>query len=197
MVYSKGMANTLTKPSKTSANKTEFSALVHRLVKERQRVEGLLREVDEALRKVWAVQKKSRTKTGPGVGGGSPRPSPLDQIRDVIRATADLRVTNGNLSAHHVAKLYGLSLSQLADWLGRSRQSLAKTPDADSIQNELGYFERVARLRLVTENDEEFRKWLRMPNDTLGNRAPLELLAAKQWQILADKVDDMLTGAPT
>jgi transposase len=44
-----------------------------------------------------------------------------------------------------VAKLFGVSLSQLARWVGRTRQALTKTPDAASLQPALGYFERVAR----------------------------------------------------
>ena len=60
-----------------------------------------------------------------------------------------------------MAKLYGVSLSQLAKWLGRSRQTLTKTPHADSLQGDLSYFERIARLHLVLGNS-NFRKWLRL-----------------------------------
>jgi hypothetical protein len=61
------------------------------------------------------------------------RPSPLDQVKGITTATADLREGNGNLSAVRVAKLYGVSLSQLAGWLGRTKQAVSKTPDADSV----------------------------------------------------------------
>ena len=96
-----------------------------------------------------------------------------------------------------VAKLYNVSLSQLAEWLGRTKQAMSKTPDADSLQDALGYFERVARLRLITKDDGEFRKWLRTPHELLDNARPLELMAKGEWQAMADYVDDMLTGAPT
>lgn len=95
-----------------------------------------------------------------------------------------------------MAKLYGVSLSQLAKWLGRSRQTLTKTPHADSLQGDLSYFERIARLHLVLGNS-NFRKWLRLPNPQLANEKPLTWIARKRWQPLADLVDDMLTGAPT
>jgi hypothetical protein len=52
-------------------------------------------------------------------------------------------------------------------------------------------------LRTMTENDAEFRKWPRTPNPTIGKRKPMELIKSGQWQALADKVDDMLTGAST
>jgi len=57
-----------------------------------------------------------------------------------------LRVANGNLSAVLVAEAFGLSINELAGSLGRSRQALGKTPDADSIQNQLAFFERVGAI---------------------------------------------------
>jgi len=124
-----------------------------------------------------------------------PRPGPLDRVREVVEATGDLRVANGNLSATAVAAAFGISLNQLAGWLGRTRQALNKTPDADSVQHELAFFESVARLRAVVPKD-GFQKWLRMPNPELDDKTPLDLLASGERQVLADLVDDMLTGAP-
>ena len=125
------------------------------------------------------------------------RTSPLDQFKKVLEASNELRGANGKLSAESIAMLYGISLSQLAAWLGRSRQALTKTPDAESLQDELEYFERIARLRIALADDGEFRKWLRMANPQLGGRQPLALIVLKQWQTVADLVDDMLTGQPT
>jgi hypothetical protein len=96
-----------------------------------------------------------------------------------------------------VARVFGVSVSQLAGRLGRTKQALSKTPDADSLQDELGYFERVTRLRMITNGDADFRKRLRAPHEILDNAPPLELLASRQWQALADYVEDILTGAPT
>ena len=124
-----------------------------------------------------------------------PRSSPLDRVKEVLQSTEDLRVANGNLSAASIATAFGVSLSQLADWLGRTRQALNKTPDADSLQNQLSFFERVARLRTVIPSD-GFQKWLRIPNPELDDKTPLDLLAIAERQIVADLVDDMLTGAP-
>jgi hypothetical protein len=125
------------------------------------------------------------------------RKSPLDKVKAVTETTADLREANGNLSARRVAKVFGVSLSQLAGWLGRTKQAVSKTPDADSLQEALGHFERVARLRLITKNDPEFRKWLRTRHELLDNASPLELMAKGQWQVAADYVEDAITGAPT
>ncbi len=43
----------------------------------------------------------------------------------------------------------------------------------------------------------ELAKWLEMPNPNLANRAPLDLVRAQKWLVLADFADDMLTGSPT
>ena len=104
-------------------------------------------------------------------------------------------MANGNLSAVLVAEAFGLSINELAGSLGRSRQALGKTPAADSIQNQLAFFERVARLRALVPAP-DFQKWLRIPNPDLDGKSPLDLLADKEGQVAADLVDDMLTGAP-
>src|SRR4030095_11584743 len=103
-----------------------------------------------------------------------PRNSPLDQLENVLVATRDLRVANGNISAQRIANLCGVSLSELSNWLGRSRQAVNKTPDADALQPMLAFFERVARLRLRV-SDDDFRKWLRVPNELLEGKRPIEL----------------------
>lgn len=172
-----------------------MASLLAQLSEEKNRLEQLLLRVDEVLRSATVAGRGSRKAVALDVA--PPRKSPLDKVKAVVDATADLREANGNLSAARIAKVFGVSLSQLAGCLGRSKQAVSKTPDADSLQEALGYLERVARLRLVAGSDAEFRKWLRMPNDTLGNRTPLDLLAAGQWQAMADKVDDILTGMPT
>lgn len=111
-----------------------------------------------------------------------------EDIRTVPRLVESLAV--------EIARVFGLSLNALAQILGRSRQALTKTPDADSLQDELSYFERIARLRTVLSDDSEFRKWLRMPHADLNGETPLRWIERKRWQALADLVDDMLTGAP-
>lgn len=185
-----GMANTMVKAVNGGA---ELAALRGRLVEEQRRLARLLQQVEEVLRKAAAPPKAA---LGGNRQSAPPRSSPLDQVKGVRTATADLRVANGNLSADRVAKLFGVSLSQLAGWLGRSRQALTKTPDADSLQNELAFFEHVARMRVAVP-DAEFRKWLRTPNELLSNRSPLDLMAKGQWQLMSDYVDDALTGATT
>ena len=162
---------------------SDISALVDELLQAKHQIERLLQHAQNALR------------AAPAKGVRQPRPSALDHLKEVMAVTEDLRTASGNLAADRLAKVYGVSLSQLADWLGRSRQAVAKTPDADSLQQPLAFFGRIARLRAVVSPD-GFRKWLRMPNESLDGKQPLELLPSADRQVLADLVDDMLTGSP-
>jgi len=126
----------------------------------------------------------------------NPRRSLLDSVRAVMESSADLREESGRLSAKRVADVFGLKQKELAEWAGISAARLNRTPDAEYLQPMLGFFERIARLRIVLKDDATFRKWLRTSLSDLGSRSPLELLKEKQWQVLADYVDDILTGAP-
>ena len=93
-----------------------------------------------------------------------------------------------------VAGAFGVSVAKLAKMVGRSRQTVAKTPDSVALQAALRQFERVARLRAVLPED-DFLKWLRMPNEQLGGSSPLEYIEEGRAEAVGDLVADMLTGA--
>lgn len=173
----------------------ELMSLLHQLSEEKTQIERLLGRVEDLLRSTHFSGKASRSEfVAPFVPHA--HKSPLDHMKAVMESTSDLREENGNLSATRVAKVFGVSLGELAKWLGRTKQALSKTPDADSLQESLGYFERVARLRMITDGDPNFRKWLRTSHELLDNAPPLELLEKREWQALADYVEDILTGNP-
>jgi hypothetical protein len=44
---------------------------------------------------------------------------------------------------------------------------------------------------------EGLKEWLESPNPRLGNSVPIALLKAGKWKLIADLIDDMLTGSPT
>jgi hypothetical protein len=114
----------------------------------------------------------------------------------MLPATADLREANGNLSAKRIAEAFDVKLTQLADWLGRSKQALSKTPDADSLQRLLGPFEQIAAVRTALGDTVAFRKWLRSPHRVLQNKAPLDWIARGRVRAVAEFAEDMLTGNP-
>jgi len=189
------MSNAKTLPGGVAVG--ELASLLTQLDEKKSQVERLLARVEEVLRGASILDQTGRVAGAAGPCVVPARRSPLDQVRAVMQSTADLREANGNLSAMRVAKAYGVSLSQLAGWLGRTKSGVSKTPDADSLQDALAYFERVARLRMAMRSDGEFQRWLRTPHELLDNKSPLELMAKGKRQALADYVDDMLTGAPT
>ena len=133
--------------------------------------------------------------TPPKTPSRAPGASPLDQIESVLAATRDLRTRMGNLSASRIADLFGVSLSELAKWIGRSRQALNKTPDADAVQAALIPFEHIARLRLKLSAS-DLRKWLRMPNSQLDGDSPLDAIRAGESHVIGELVEDMLLGNP-
>jgi Antitoxin Xre/MbcA/ParS C-terminal toxin-binding domain len=126
-----------------------------------------------------------------------PRQSAFDKIAAVVDAGGNLRTASGRLSAEPIAKLFGISKSELARLVDRSPQALWKTPDAEALQNQLGYFEKIARLRLVLRDETRFRRWLRTANPSLSGKTPLDVIREKKWQIVADLVDDILAGTPS
>src|SRR6266446_10059467 len=123
------MTTAIAKPTKQKSDLQELRKLA----------EQQMREVAEKMREMQAVIEQLNS----ALGEVAPRPSPLDQVKQVVESTQDLRVPSGNISAEKVAKVYGVSVSELAGWLGKSRQALNKTPDADSLQLALSFFERV------------------------------------------------------
>lgn len=120
---------------------------------------------------------------------------PLAKARQVIRKRLPLLSGNGRLSAQAVAKTFGLSLSQLAVQIGRTKQALSKTPDSPRIQSLLRPYERIARLRAVF-SDSNFKAWLEQPNSQLDDHSPMELVNTGRADVAADLVEDMLLGNP-
>jgi hypothetical protein len=122
------------------------------------------------------------------------REDPLSKVAALVAATADLRSESGRLSAQRVADCFGLPKSDLARLLGRSRQAISKTDDAESSQAGLAPFERIARLRAVLPGA-SFGPWLRQGNELLDGLTPIELIRGGRSEVVADLADDMLSGS--
>ncbi len=119
----------------------------------------------------------------------------LGRLEREISATSDLRSASGRLSARLVAGEFGLSVAELAKLLGRSRQAVSKTDDAESIQAGLAPFARSARLRAVLQS-EDFRAWLHLPNEQLEGRSPSAMIREGGVETVAELAEDMLSGSP-
>ncbi len=117
-------------------------------------------------------------------------------LRRVLESTADLRSKSGRLDATKIAAAFRLSVANLAVLLGRLRQTVSKTPDSAALQPALKHFERIVRLRTALSAD-EFVAWLNAANTQLDGKTPLEVVRHGKAGIVADLVEDMLSGAPT
>jgi hypothetical protein len=143
---------------------------------------------DEAVAKIVATRQLTPDRPE--------RADHLGELKKIIEATSDLRAKSGKLSASLVATVFGLSVAELAALVGRTRQTASKTPDADSLQPLLQPFERVARVRAVLSQG-GFRKWLHLANDELDGLTPLEAIRQGKVAVVADLVEDSLTGNPS
>lgn len=123
-------------------------------------------------------------------------PDALAQAKEVIAATRQLRSSSGRLSATAIASALGLKDAQMAALIGRSRQALAKTPDAPAIQQSLVPFERIVRLCAVLKKP-NFLAWLQRKNPHLDDLSPLEVITSGRPEVVADLVEAMLTGTPS
>ena len=102
----------------------------------------------------------------------------------------------GRLDASKIADALGMSLAKLATIIGKSRGTVNKTPDAPALQDALRPYERILRLKARLP-DEKLFTWLEAPNRHLDDRTPRSLIEDGRAEIVADLVEDALTGQPT
>jgi hypothetical protein len=160
------------------------------------RDENGLSTVLEAFAKLTADPGRARERSRRSTSSRVSEPDPLGSLQGIIEVTQDLRAGSGKLSAMRIAEAFGLPLAELARILGRSRQSVSKTDDADSLQAPLRPFEKVARIRALL-SPEGFRTWLHLANDQLQGESPLEWIRKGRVDVIADLAADVLTGAPS
>lgn len=105
---------------------------------------------------------------------------------------------SGRLDARRVADFFGMAPATLAKILGRSPQALHKTPDAESLQEHLAVFARIATSLLSAfDGKAQARIWLNSPNPDLDETRPIELLKNKRPDVVAELLEDALLGHPS
>lgn len=119
------------------------------------------------------------------------------RLRQGLVPNVDLRGDHGRLAADRIARLFGLSVSALAEALGESRQRLSQNPEGEALQDALGTLERIARLRAVLPDAAAFRSWLRTPVNLLQKKAPLDWVQEGRGLEVAEYVEDLLSGNPS
>lgn len=110
--------------------------------------------------------------------------------------------TIGRLDGIKIAKLFGLSTSEMGTICGVSKQSFHANATSKGIQEKLEPLAKVARGVLWCGGDEsKFKTWLNQPNfdfpEFKGKQlSPLDLIRMGHAQVIADKVQNLLTGHP-
>jgi hypothetical protein len=108
-----------------------------------------------------------------------------------------LHAGNGRLDAREISALYGVSLASLSRALGRSEQSVHKTPTSPNIQPALRVYERIAAMLLrLTGSEIGLRTWMQASNPELEDETPLALLLNGEGEVVAELLEDVLLSEP-
>ena len=78
---------------------------------------------------------------------------------------------------------------------GGGADRLPNSEYAESIQEDLASFARIARLRAVL-SAEGLRAWLHLPNDLLDGHSPRAVIRGGGVETVAELAEDMLSGSP-
>lgn len=125
-------------------------------------------------------------------------PSPASALPNRFLVSVLHDPHSGRLDARRVADFYAMGLTDVARALGVSLSRLHKTPASAFAQQGLAVFERIAAALLcLAGSPENARVWLCAPDPQLEHRTPLSLLVDGRGQIVAEMLDDMLTGQPS
>lgn len=110
---------------------------------------------------------------------------------------------SGKLDARKIAKLYGITLADLATKVcGITKQAIGKSPTSAGIQKHLEPLEEIANLlQRLGGSSAKFRAWLNRRNREFAPvngspPSPLELILLGRSAVVAHYVHNLLTGHP-
>ncbi len=104
---------------------------------------------------------------------------------------------SGRLDARRIGELFGMPLRRVAALLGRNAQTVAKTPDAPTIQPGLALFERIATALLsLVGSEAALRIWLNAENPQLDRQTPMEWILQGEGLVVAELLESQLGGQP-
>jgi hypothetical protein len=141
------------------------------------------------------VERAARLIAGVGANAMTAFPSGDPGLRHTVPGLH--AVDSGRLDAGRVANLLGVSLAEFARMLGKRAGTIAKTPDAASLQPALRVFERIAApLLRLAGTPERLRAWLNAPNPALGGEPPMQLIMEDRAEAVAELVESIALGEP-
>jgi|GEM_PF-6437751 len=104
---------------------------------------------------------------------------------------------SGRLDIRPVAALFGITVSELARFIGIEEKTALKTPDSKNVHERLLPYEQIAgALDLLDGDASAFRKWLNSANSELHNQTPMQLVKEGKAKDLAGLVRSALLGQP-
>lgn len=115
-----------------------------------------------------------------------------DSFPGVTKATLFLRGNSGRLNAEKIRGLYKYTRKQIAVFIGVTGEAVRQNPEAESFQEKLKPFERIARLLTFNPKEDNFRRWLHSPNSELENNSPLDVIASRGPEVVDRLVEDIL-----
>lgn len=165
------------------------------MTKQGGEVVQLRKQLEEARRLLQQVEKRLQQAEQ---GTVAPPHYVLDTVTGVGALGDDLRDgKTGRLDAGKIAELFSIPMAAIAKGAGiENRQTLQQNPTTKKVQPLLELFERVARLRVNAQFQKpaNLRKWFRKPLPVFGGHSAEELFQAGRLQLVAERVDQLLTG---
>lgn len=119
-------------------------------------------------------------------------------LRDSRHAPVLVDPATGQVDMLRLAHSLGLTTTEVAAIAQPPEGDAHLSPPAEDPQDRLRQAARIAGgLHQLTGGDgHQVAIWLRAPHPELDHAAPLELMQNSELHIVADLVDDMLSGAP-
>ncbi len=117
-------------------------------------------------------------------------------MTDILEATVH-NEDSARLDARGVAKLYDVTLVDIANAIGKSEDTVRKNSDSAPIQEKLGILvDCFARVYDLMQHDERaVRRWMHRPNRGLDGERPIALLQSGRLAELRATVRQMETAS--
>ncbi|MFT3783546.1 MAG: hypothetical protein QM790_16150 [Nibricoccus sp.] len=124
-------------------------------------------------------------------------PDLLGSYPGIVKAEAFVRAPSGRYDAGLICHLFGFSTEQFAKIIGSvSEESIRVEPDSVALQPTLQPFAKIARILCCNPDPVNFRNWLNTPNTEFNNISLIEVIKTHGPALVADLVEDILTGMP-
>lgn len=147
-------------------------------------------QVDEFLRHVRnAIMHKPR----PSISGGDPLSLAGMLTKHVVSDIHDPET--GRLDAKRIADYLSISLSSLAEGIGKNVAAVHKSPAAAPLQESFAPIARtIGALSFLLRSRDQVLAWLNSPHPDLGYRTPLSLILEGKAIAVAELLDAALAG---